>query len=95
MQVALILGHAQFALAKALTAQIMTSGAQLVPDWDHREYPIHLLPPLQQVQTWLQSCKELEKQDDNANIVSRREATKARLQEDWDQTKSLIFRKCL
>ena len=60
MQVALILGQAQFALAKSLTAQIMTSGAQLIPDWEHREYPIHLLPPLRQVQTWLQSCRDLE-----------------------------------
>ncbi len=41
MQVALILGHANFALAKTLTAQIMVTGAQLVPDWDHRGYPIH------------------------------------------------------
>ena len=73
----------------------MTSGAQLVPDWEHREYPIHLLPSLIQVQTWLQSCRNLEEQDDTANIASRREATKARLREDWDQSKSLLFKKML
>ena len=71
----------------------MTSGDQLIPAWEHREYPIHLLPPLRQVQTWLQSCRDLEKQDDTANIARRREATKARLREDWEQSKSLLFQK--
>ena len=95
MQVALILGHAQFALAKALTAQIMTSGAQLIPDWEHREYPIHLLPPLKQVQTWLQSCRNHEKQDDTANIASRREATKARSGKIGSSRKAFFSRKLL
>ncbi len=93
MQVALILGHSNFALAKTLTAQIMTTGAQLVPDWDHQGYPIHLLPPLHQVQTWLESCRALERQDDHANMVSRREAVKVLLREDWEQSKSLLFKK--
>jgi hypothetical protein len=95
LQVALILGHANFALAKALTAQIMISGSELVPDWDHRGYPIDRLPPLYQVQTWLHSCRELEKQDDSENILLRRKAVKAALNEDWNQSKSLLSEKCL
>jgi hypothetical protein len=71
----------------------MISGSELVPDWDHRGYPIDRLPPLYQVQTWLHSCRQLEKQDDSENIILRRKAVKAALQEDWNQSKNLLFRK--
>ncbi len=43
MQVALILGHANSALAEALTDQVMTTGAQLGPDRGHPGYPTQLL----------------------------------------------------
>ena len=93
MVVALILLHANVARAITVTAQLMDTGARLIPDWDHRGYPIHLLPPLHQVQTWLESCRALERQDDHANMVSRREAVKILLREDWEQSEVCCLRK--
>ena len=66
----LLPGTEKFTLANRLHTDIILSGRILPPGWTARN--TNELPPLQHAQEWIQAARELEKEDDLAQVVIRR-----------------------
>ena len=84
-------GTIRYDLAKRLHVDIVHSGRRLITAWTARI--TDELPPLQHLQEWIQAARNLEKEDDLAQITLRRAHTGRMLAEDLSGSKTNIFKR--